>query len=223
MDIANVHDIFVNSNASTFRRKVPSRQTSRSSSTPRQRGEDRLSRQPIDHVTPDTHADFQTLKRVLDVLKEGKMDVAGFLDALCWGNQMAVVDPVAKAARTKLTHSDQLAKVVSRWLHPPRTSQGGPTAEGARHTLFPLMLKTVKEVINEEMDLVVEELKEESADVTEQSVLGTVIEEIQETVRVTAPVFYDLVKTAAWSERQEERNKLKDPTKVRSDRKDWLQ
>ena len=164
------------------------------------------------------------MKRVLDVLKEGKMDVAGFLDTLCWGNQSAIADPVVKAARTKLTHSDQLAKVVSRWLHPPRTSQGGPTAEGARQTLLPLVLRTVKEIINEEMDLVVEELKEDSADVTEQSVLGTVIEEIQERVRVTAPVFYDLVKTAAWSERQEERNKLKDPTKVSSTyREYWLQ
>jgi len=72
----------------------------------------------------------------------------------------------------------------------------------------------VKKVINKEMDAVVEELKDESADVTEESVLSTVIDEIQEKVQVTAPVFYDLVKTAAWSKKQDERNTLKDPTKA---------
>jgi lipase chaperone LimK len=87
-------------------------------------------------------------------------------------------------------------------------------AGGARRVLLPVVIKTVKNLINDKMDAVVEELKEESADVTEQSVLGSVIDEVQEKVQVTAPVFYDLVKTVAWSKEQEERNTLKDPTKA---------
>ena len=59
-----------------------------------------------------------------------------------------------------------------------------------------------------------EELKDESVDVTEESVIGTVIDETQEKVRVTAPVFYGLAKTAAWSKKQDERNTLEDPTKA---------
>jgi hypothetical protein len=77
----------------------------------------------------------------------------------------------------------------------PRTSKGGSTAGGARGLLLPV-IKTVKKIINEEMDAVVEELKEESADVTERSVLGTVIDDVQEKVQVTAPVFYDC---SGWS------------------------
>ena len=179
--------------------------------------DDRLLDQQRDHVPVDMDkniADFQTVKRVLDVLKEGRMDVAGFLDALCWGNRLAIADPSTRSARTSLTHSDQLAGVVSRWLHPPQTSKGGSMAEGARQLLLPLVIETMKAVINEEMDAVVEELKEESADVTEQSVLGMVIDEVQEKVQIMAPTFYDLVKTAAWSKEQEERNTLKDPTKA---------
>ena len=76
------------------------------------------------------------------------------------------------------------------------------------------MIETVKEVINKEMDTVVEELNEDSADVTEQSVLGTVIDKVQERVQVVAPVFYNLMKTVAWRKEQEERNKIRDPTKV---------
>lgn len=62
------------------------------------------------------------------------------------------------------------------------------------------------------MDAVVEELGE-PADVAEESVLGTVIDEVREKVQATAPVFYDLVKTAAWGKEQRGRNTLKDPTK----------
>ena len=38
-------------------------------------------------------AELQTVKEFLCILKGGKMDVAGFLDVLCWGNTLAVTDP----------------------------------------------------------------------------------------------------------------------------------
>ena len=76
--------------------------------------------------------------------------MVGFLDVLCWGNLLAVTDPTVRAARTSLTHSDRLATVVSKWLDPPRTSQGGSKAGGARDTLLPLMIRTVEQIINNE-------------------------------------------------------------------------
>ena len=86
-------DIFINSTSANFHHNAPSRCASRTSSVESQReaaegGGRSLDRQG-DHVPAATHVDltdFQTVKRVLDVLKEGRMDVAGFLDALCWGN-----------------------------------------------------------------------------------------------------------------------------------------
>ena len=66
------------------------------------------------------------------------------------------------------------------------------------------------------IDAVVEELREDSAEVTEQTVLGTVVDEVQGKLPVVAPEFYNIVKTAAWSERQEEQNSHKDPTKASS-------
>jgi len=220
MDAATGHDVFINFTPANFHQNVPNRRASRTSIAETQQDEaeesDRSPDQQENRVPVVTHEDlakFETVKRVLDVLKEGGMDVAGFLDALCWGNQPAIADPTTRSARTNLTHSDRLAGIVSRWLHPPRTSQGGSVAEGARQLLLPLIIKTVRKVINKEMDAVVEELKDES-DITEESVLGTVIDKIQEKVRVTAPVFYDLVKTAAWSKKQDERNTLKEPTKA---------
>lgn len=81
-------------------------------------------------------------------------------------------------------------------MTPPRTSQGGSRAEGPKHVLLPLVISTAQEIIGDEMDTAVKGLTEELADVTEQSVIGTVIENFQK-VRDTAPVFYDLVRTAS--------------------------
>lgn len=122
----NRRDIFVNSPADDFLHNVPSRRTSRTSSTGKQQdGECGSTDQPRNLGTKDEHADiadFQTSKRVIEVLKEGGMDVTGFLDALRWRNPFAIADQFVKSARTRLTHSDKLATVVSRWLRPARTS-----------------------------------------------------------------------------------------------------
>ncbi|KAF9784435.1 hypothetical protein BJ322DRAFT_1021189 [Thelephora terrestris] len=217
MNTANKHDTFLNSSAGDFPHNVPTRRTSRTSGRGRQRERGEPSGRQGDHTLTDMRteaANFQTLKQALDVLREGEMDVVGFLDVLCWGYRFAIADLTTKSARTNLMHSDQLAVVVSHWFCPPQTSQGGPRAGGARHVLLPLVINTVKDIINNEIDVVVEELKEDSADITEQSVLGAVIDEVQERVLVIAPVFYDLVMKAAWREKQEERNTLKDPTKA---------
>ena len=212
MNIATERDIFVTSTPADFHH---GRCTLRTNNAEGERetaeGGNAPTNQQVPVGTSTESTDLQTMKQVLHILKEGRMDVVGFLDALCWGNPLAVTDHTTRSARTSLTHSDRLAAVVSRLLRPPRTSQGGPKAEGARRTLMPLIIDVVKDVINGEMDAVVEELREESAEVTEQSVLGTVIDQVQAKVQVTAPVFCEIVRTAAWSEKQEERNKLKDP------------
>lgn len=212
MNIATERDIFVTSTPVDFHH---GRRTLRTNNAEGERetaeGGNAPTNQQVPVGTSTESTDLQTMKQVLHILKEGRMDVVGFLDALCWGNPLAVTDHTTRSARTSLTHSDRLAAVVSRLLRPPRTSQGGPKAEGARRTLMPLIIDVVKDVINGEMDAVVEELREESAEVTEQSVLGTVIDQVQAKVQVTAPVFCEIVRTAAWSEKQEERNKLKDP------------
>ena len=57
---------------------------------------------------------------------------------------------------------------------------------------------------------------EDSAEVTEQTVLGIVVDEVQGKLPVIAPVFNNIVKTAAWSERQKEQSSHKDPTKASS-------
>jgi len=212
-------DHFISFTPAHFRGHIPTGHASHTptDTLPRQQEgteEDNGSGGPVGAITDVDAANFRTISRVLTVLNEGGMDVAGFLDALSWGNKLAVKDTTTKQARTNLMRSDRLATVVSRWLCPPRTSQGGPRADGARKVLLPLVIDTVKMVINREMDAVVEELKEDSSAVTEQSVLGTVIEEVQGKVQVKAPVFYDLVKTAAWSKNQDERNTLRDPAKV---------
>ena len=92
------------------------------------------------------------------------MNVAGFLDALCWEN------------------------ILARLLNPPRMPRGEPTVGGVRQVLLQGVIETVRGIIKKEADAVVEELREESAKVTEESVLGMMVGEIQNTVKLTVPV-----------------------------------
>ena len=152
---------FLISTPTNFHSNIPSRRASYTGSTGRRRESAEGCRASDQQVPISEQAklmELETVKRVLDVLKEGGMDVVGFLDALCWENLLAVTDPTVRAARTSLTHSGRLATVVLKWLDPPRTSQGGSKAGGARDTVLPLMIRTVKQIINKEMDVVVEEL-----------------------------------------------------------------
>ena len=80
--------------------------------------------------------------------------------------------------------------------------------------MLPLVLDMLKGLINEEVGTVVKKLKEESAEITVKSILGPVIDEVRETARKTVPVFYSLIETMAWSNKQEEQNTLKHPTKA---------
>ena len=102
----------------------------------------------------------------------------------CGSNQCKAYQNNPDAQRP--TRDSRVASVDS-----PSNVPGGPKVEGTKHTLLPLVIGMVKEIIDE-MSAVVKELKEELADVTEQSVLGTVVEEVQEKVRNTAPVFYGI-------------------------------
>lgn len=94
----------------------------------------RRSDPPDDQIAADVSADavdFQTVGRVLDVLKEGEMDMVRSLDALSWENRYATADPTTRDARTNLLHGDRLATAVSRWLSPPRTMKGILRAGGS--------------------------------------------------------------------------------------------
>jgi hypothetical protein len=141
MSTATRRDVFVTSTPASFRRNVSREHILHATNTlgPRgtvdgghhgsldQRGNG------ISALLCSESADLRTVKRVLDVLKGGDMDVVGFLDALCWGNQKAIADPSTKAARTNLTHSDNCFALVAspsnvpRWIDCGRCEARSPT------------------------------------------------------------------------------------------------
>ena len=45
--------------------------------------------------------EFQAITQVLGVLEEAGMDVVGLLDALSWGNRLAIADPATKTGGDK--------------------------------------------------------------------------------------------------------------------------
>ena len=116
MNTATQRDVFITSTPANFHHGAPRGHTSSHPNRDQGKagGSDTSSCQKVPVGTSAEFMDLQTVKHVLHVLKEGGMDVVGFLDALCWGNSVAVADPTIRSARTSLTHSDRLAEVVSR-------------------------------------------------------------------------------------------------------------
>ena len=81
MDIAARHDAFVNFTPADFYQNIASGRIEDTQQEETE-GEDESLYQRRNHAPVDTPADlanFETVKQVLQVLKEGEMDVAGFL------------------------------------------------------------------------------------------------------------------------------------------------
>ena len=107
MDITTGRDAFVNFTPADFYSSghTEHMQQEETEGGDHQRG----NHAPVD--TPTDLANFETVKRVLQVLKEGEMDVAGFLDALCWGNRLAVADPTTRAHTMPTTSVEQSTRI----------------------------------------------------------------------------------------------------------------
>ncbi|KAK7021631.1 hypothetical protein R3P38DRAFT_2533610 [Favolaschia claudopus] len=93
------------------------------------------------------------LSSVLDVLDENGLDVALFLEALCWGRECAVHNPRIRYARTSFMCSDELPIILKLCLKPPRwnSSTRKKRTKGGRVALASVVVQTCLDTMHEEM------------------------------------------------------------------------
>ena len=144
--------------------------------------------------------ELQMIKQILDILKEGGLDVVGFLDTQSWGNLLAVKDPTKKHNEhnaQRPTCNDCVVLAVS-----PSNVSRGVEGERCKANVAPIRHRHG-------------ERRHQSLDGCHgQRVEGGLIgcygaectrygdRGIWEKVWEKAAVFYDLVKVAAWSMEQ---------------------
>ncbi|KAJ6587839.1 hypothetical protein B0H10DRAFT_2197752 [Mycena sp. CBHHK59/15] len=80
----------------------------------------------------------EKVNKVLQTIREQGLDLAIFLDAVCWGSEACVSDDSIRFARTGLMVSDELPGILQRCYNPPRRSnkkKGKRPAGGCRALL----------------------------------------------------------------------------------------
>ncbi|KAK6971606.1 hypothetical protein R3P38DRAFT_3336690 [Favolaschia claudopus] len=157
---------------------------------------------------------------VLETLKEQRIDLPIFLDAITWGDQDCVSNPTVQYARSSLMNSEELPKMLERWYHPPRRS-GGRRPAGARKILETLRkppsllldfaFNCISDTVDTEMKIAAPLFLSPPEDLSEKHLTDLDSGVLKDEVQRSAPILWHLLHRAAYTPEQEARNKHKNP------------
>jgi hypothetical protein len=158
------------------------------------------------------------VKNTLSFMKQQKINLPIFLEALSWGNPGCHSDPEVQYARTSLMVSVELPQILRRWYNPPRSpnQKKGKRPAGARRTLQEFAIECVSKLIDKEMKCSAPLFLSPPEDLSEEHLTKLDFKKLKAKIIRDAPVLWQLLRRAAYSEKQELRNKHKDPDMVRT-------
>lgn len=156
------------------------------------------------------------VKDTLSFMKQQDINLPIFLDALSWGDLGCHSDPEVQYARTSLTVSHELPGILRRWYNPPRGAnlKKGKRPSGARHSLQAFAIECVGDLIDREMKMSAPLFLSPPEELSEEHLMKTDFEQLKCQTKRDAPVLWQLLRRAAYSKKQELRNKQKDPDMV---------
>jgi hypothetical protein len=156
------------------------------------------------------------VKEVLSFMKQKKINLPIFLDALSWGDAGCRSDPEIQYARTSLMVSEELPGILTRWYKPPRSlnHKKGKRPAGARNTLLEFAVECVSDVVDREMKCSASLFLSPPEELTEEHLTKLDFKKFKTKIIRDAPVFWGLLRRAAYSKKQELRNRHKDPDMV---------
>ena len=156
------------------------------------------------------------VKSTLSFMKQQDINLPIFLDALSWGYLGCHSDPEVQYARTSLTVSDELPGILRRWYNLPRGAnlKKGKRPSGARRSLRAFAIECVGDIIDREMKISALLFLSPPEELSEDHLTKTDFEQLKRKTKCDAPVLWQLLQRAAYSKKQELRNKHKDPDMV---------
>lgn len=90
---------------------------------------------PASHNTSasegNAEAQYQSIRKVCECLRDQKLDLGVFLHGLCYGNDKSVGDTLIKECRRQLMSSPLLSEILDNLHTPPRYSGARPKAASA--------------------------------------------------------------------------------------------
>ncbi|KAJ7466528.1 hypothetical protein FB451DRAFT_1485526 [Mycena latifolia] len=154
------------------------------------------------------------VKAILDTMQTQRINVAIFLDALCWGDPACISDSKVQYARTALMTSEELPGILERCYHPPRSAAGGVRPEGGRGTLLDFAVKCVSDAVDREMKISAPLFLSPPEELSEEHLTGLDFEELALSVQKHAPILWRIFRHTTYTPEQAARNKHKNPDMV---------
>ena len=187
------------------------------SSTPDQRR-----RHPSFHRTEnirrfhDNQSLIDSVCLVIDFMKSVNINLPIFLWAISWNIEELSSDLNVAAERTALMHSDELPGILAHWRRPPRKHSSGVRTKGAYDAINKFALESVLELVESEMGASALDniLSSPQDELSEESLLSVKWDDVMASVRCEAPTTWAVFRHAAYTQRQEYRNTVKNPDTV---------
>jgi hypothetical protein len=155
------------------------------------------------------------VKETLSFMKQQKINLPIFLKALSWGDAGCHSDPEIQYARTSLMVSEELPGILRCWYKPLRSpNHKGKRPAGARHTLLAFAVECVNNIVDQEMKCSAPLFLSPPEELTEEHLMKLDFRKLKTKIIQDAPVFWGLLRHAAYSQKQEMRNRHKDPDMV---------
>ncbi|KAJ7762556.1 hypothetical protein B0H16DRAFT_1807104 [Mycena metata] len=156
------------------------------------------------------------VNNVLDIIQQQGLDLAIFLDAVCWGDAACISDSKIQFARTGLMVSDELPGILQRCYNPPRRGQKGKGKRpaGGRRALLDFATHCVSDTIDREMKMSAHLFLSPPEELSEKHLTTLDFEEMRDLMQIHAPVLWRVLRRAAYTPTQVTRNKHKDPDMV---------
>ncbi|KAJ3966157.1 hypothetical protein EV361DRAFT_1015463 [Lentinula raphanica] len=153
---------------------------------------------------------------VLDSIAVQGLDLPLFLDALFYSDSDCHSNQRCRYARDSLMTCDELPRIVEVWHKPPRCPGGQKSCRpfGASHVMEDFALNAVSSKVNRELRISAPLFASDPLDFSEDQLLGVDFEELKTQVLSRNPMLWRILRSAAYSEKQELHNKRKDPDMV---------
>ncbi|KAJ3972877.1 hypothetical protein EV361DRAFT_797279 [Lentinula raphanica] len=153
---------------------------------------------------------------VLDSISAQGLDLPLFLDALFYGDSDCHSNQRCRYARDSLMTCDELPRIVQAWHKPPRRPGGQKSRRpfGASRVMEDFALDCISSQVNRELRISAPLFASDPLDFSEDQLLGIDFKELKAQVLSQNPMLWRILRSAAYSQKQQLHNKRKDPDMV---------